>query len=401
MRRAIVLIFILAKALSAQSADRYTFKLTLYSMDKTQQKILTKSCGTDENFEGYFADTHMFDFIPFGKIKKGGFSLIDKDVFGGIADIQRNEWLKNNFTDMGLSSLVLPPEFTTALSFQISAAPVINNKDSIHLFIKYAVFETKAKTTIMKPDFDVNIKLNYKHFVIPLNMEIPLTVFNELFKGYKFSLETGGSAEEYRLVSNGIDRAAANRLKESADESILKDKNIGFEVVFSKRSIIPVKNANTADYSAYINCSGFSEKTLISSKEVKEIRVPLFYCNFDVPFALFNRDKMEKFSSYKTFGKYFNSHYEIFIIPVSMSNQGITADIYIKYNKLNLEDDFNRWTPFFKRIEIPIKGGVRIDLPKENWTANFTRSGEQYDIYGYSDYEKFIDETLYISLKNN
>jgi len=401
MRRILLIAFFISQAVIAQSADKYSFKLVLSSNDKTQQNILTKSCTTDETFEGYFADTHMFDFIPYAKIQKGGFSLIDRDVYGGMADLQKAEWLKNNFTDMGLSSFVQPPEFTTALSFQISAAPVKSGKDSIHLFIKYAIYETKTKTVITKPDFDVNIKLDYKHFVIPINKEIPVEIWANVFKGYKFSLEAGDFKDDNKVIINGIDRTAASKIKQSAEESILKDKNIGFEVVFSKRSIIPVKNLTGADLSAYVNCTGNSENTVLTGTDVKELKASLFYSSFDIPFALFNKEKMEKFSSYKTKNKYFKSRYEVIIVPISISKQGITADLFINYNKLNLEDDFNRWTPIYKRIEIPLKGGIRIDVPKENWTANFTREGEQYDIYGYSDYEKFIDETLYISLKNN
>ena len=40
-----------------------------------------------------------------------------------------------------------------------------------------------------------------------------------------------------------------------------------------------------------------------------------------------------------------------------------------------------------------------IDYPHENWSAVFSRGGENYEIYGYSDYEKYVKEMLSIKLQ--
>ena len=128
-------------------------------------------------------------------------------------------------------------------------------------------------------------------------------------------------------------------------------------------------------------------------------KTPVYYAQFTLPFELFDAKKMELFDKYKTKEKIFQSKYTLLLVPISATNDGITADLFIQYTKLNIDDGIPRWTPIKKRIIIPHGKGLRIDLPKENWSANFTRASEQYDVYGYSDYERYIDETIVISNK--
>lgn len=38
-------------------------------------------------------------------------------------------------------------------------------------------------------------------------------------------------------------------------------------------------------------------------------------------------------------------------------------------------------------------------MPKENWTAAFEKEGEKYQIYGYSDFERFVNEYIFINFE--
>ena len=76
----------------------------------------------------------------------------------------------------------------------------------------------------------------------------------------------------------------------------------------------------------------------------------------------------------------------------------MSVDVYIYYKKLAI-NQISRWTPLKKRLKLIPDYPVMIELPKENWSAHFTRQGEEYNIYGYSDYERFVNEYIYVSFE--
>lgn len=388
--------------ISFVNAQQFEFRLTIQSNDKLQKETLSKLCNADENFEGYFSDTDLFDFIPNGKIIKGGFNFLDKDNFGGIADAMKSEWLKNNSADSGLNDLLQFPEFTKALSFQLSALTDLNKKDSVHLFLKYSLFSNENKKSKHSPEFNLNVKLYYKHLIVPLSKEIPINIFSSVFKGYNFSLTVEPINNTSKVLECKLDEVILRKIAQSVSESKMTDSHFNFEVTFSKRNALPKKSPGQSDIYGYVNCKGVSEYNSIVNVTPSGIRdefsALIYYCSFNIPFSLANKEKMADYSGYKTISKYFNSNYRILIIPVIENKDHIVVDIYVEHKKLALEENFNRWTPIYKRIEIPLKGGVRLDIPKENWTANFIRQGERYNIYGMPDYEKFIDETIYIQI---
>ncbi len=129
-----------------------------------------------------------------------------------------------------------------------------------------------------------------------------------------------------------------------------------------------------------------------------ELPAPIYYGKLKFPFILYNNPKDELYKNYNSKERVLQSTYEVFIVPISLMNDTLTLDLYIDYSKLNLDDGIPRWTQIKKRMTINNDWGVgSINLPKENWSASFTRDGEQYDIYGYSDFERFVKEHLNIS----
>jgi hypothetical protein len=403
-------LLICSTSLIAQIGYKVEYRLKVYSSDNYFQKSLIKACHLDETFEGSFSDNHLFRSIPGGKLQKGGFTFLDSDVYGFPLDALKKDWLKNGATEIMISTFDSAPKFRKALSFQISALPDPKKKDSLHIYFKYSTQTLIDSTKIFRTEFDLNVKLNYKHFILPIGKEIQLDFLHPLFKGYKFSLLVDYYREEERIMPFKPDEAAINKLLQSGKESIIKNNQINFNASFYRRNLFPnsqeegawvqsmVEIGSTPMYSSIDNQKGIlNAANPVLSRYVK-LENPVYYCNFEVPFLLVDKYKKEKYSAYKTLPKYFVSNYNLVIIPISFSNEGIIADVLIDYAKLNLEDDFKRWTTISKRITIPYKSGVKIEIPKENWTANFSREGEKYEIFGLSDYEKYFNEIITITI---
>ncbi len=130
-----------------------------------------------------------------------------------------------------------------------------------------------------------------------------------------------------------------------------------------------------------------------------ELPVPVYSTQLKFPFRLYNPDKENLYQKYRTGNEVLNSRYNVFLIPISYTNDTLTVDLFLVYSKLNLNDGIQRWTPIKKRLSFI--SWSKIQLPKENWSANFSRQGEDYDIYGYSDFERYINEYLFITLETN
>jgi hypothetical protein len=130
---------------------------------------------------------------------------------------------------------------------------------------------------------------------------------------------------------------------------------------------------------------------------------------YPIPFILQNEEKVKSYKKYETYSAVMQSDYSIILIPISYERGYLTLDIIVDFTKLQLNDNIERWSPFKKRIELQIADGTLdidgldskgkyIELPEENWSVNTTVGKDKYDIYGHSDYEKFIKEELYIKL---
>ena len=125
----------------------------------------------------------------------------------------------------------------------------------------------------------------------------------------------------------------------------------------------------------------------------------IYSVDFSFPFRIYNSEKEKLYNRYNTKPEIFQSQLHIRLVPVSLSMDSLTADLFITYNKLSL-DDVPRWTPIKKRI-ILIKGSsLMIPLPKENWSAVFSRNNENYEIFGYSDFEKSVNEYVRITFNS-
>ncbi|NJD23762.1 MAG: hypothetical protein FIA82_14025 [Melioribacter sp.] len=409
MKKIFVLCLILNNInLNAQSNPVIEMKFSACSANQKQQKILTGLCESDKSFEGYFSLNDPFEIVPSGKLQEGGFSFIKSEMFGWAADQLKKEWVKNKFANIGVEGLNNGSDFIKVVSFKISPVVMDAKDDSINIFFKYVIQTRKDTLNFSKNEFDINTKLFYRHFVLPLRREIKLEFLSNLFEGYEFKIWFDYYRADMSPLPAEISDDLFTELSKSLNESQLNDANLNFGIDFTKREARSTYSPSGYQFLAYISQPSLQryfiiqkERTDSSTQDFDKFSFirPIYLARITLPFELLNSKKMETFEKYKTRKKIFMSSYTILLVPISKSDDGVIADLFVQYTKLNLGDGMPRWTPIKKRIVIPFNKGLRIDLPKENWTANFTRAGEQYDIYGYPDYEKYIDESIAISNK--
>lgn len=400
--KTITLLLILSLHISgstfAQNSDYHlNMKLVISSPD-TQKVILNHNGKTDELIEGYYRISRYDD--PFygqnAELQPGGFGFLDSDVFGGMIEHMSEKWVKNKFPIEDVDDLTNGVDVQKALSFQIKPVVVNIKSDTLHLLIKYAVYDF-IKQKDYDLDFDYNIKLFYKLVHIQYEKEISFDFISERFKDRKitFCFTKKKIGKEYYAIKDG--GSLFDEIHKSVSESKLANTNFNFDIelirfdeaVMNLIGPIAKYNEQNLPFTKEITNIGTSQKTELSTK--------IYYSKLSFPFILYNKQKEELYKNYKSKVNVFQSTCDIIIVPIELVRDTLTIDLFVDYSKLNLSDGIPRWTPIKKRLKIDNSWGVTsITLPKENWSANFTRNSEHYDIYGYSDFERFVKEQLYI-----
>ncbi len=394
----LILSFHICGSTFAQNSDyQLNMRLVITSPD-TQKVILNHNGTTDELIEGYYR-VSRYDDPLYGKsagLQPGGFNFLDSEVFGGMVEDLSEKWIKNKFPLEDVAGMTNGMDVQKAISFQIKPVVIDNKSDTLSLLIKYAVYDF-MKQKDYDFDYDYNVKLFYKLLHIQFEKEISFDFFSELFKNHKitFCFNKKKIGEDYYAIKD--DSSLFDEIQKSVSESKLANANFNFDIEFIRfdeavmNMITPI-----AKYKEQ-NLPFTKEITNIGTSQNTELSTKIYYSKLNFPFILYNKQKEELYKNYKSKESIFQSTCNVIIVPIEQVNDSLTIDLFVDYSKLNLNDDIPRWTPIKKRLTIDNKWKMSsITLPKENWSANFTRNNEQYDIYGYSDFERFVKEQLYI-----
>jgi len=396
------LLFIPVLQAEDQSYDLH-MKMIITSPD-TSIRTLNHTGKSDEIIEGYFLLPRYKDMdleLPIRAfLQPGGFNFLDQKVFSGMGDFLGEKWAENKFPVTDLEMMTNGMDISKIISFQIKPVLLNMESDSITLFIKYAVFNLIEQKNY-DLDYEYNLKLFYKKAEILFDEKSSFDFINEHFAGHTISFLFTKSSEQKRSLTVENSRNIIEEIVKSANESTLQDLNfnMGAELYRDKYpgSIAPAANNYLALYSEY-HLPDYNVIVNTATAEVFNLPVSIYKAELSFPFLLYNSQKNELYKNYLTREDLFQSTCDVIIVPVSMNADTLTADIFVSYKKLNLDDDFPRWSPIKKRLSINSLFGTTFELPKENWSASFTREGESYDIFGYSDFERYVSEWLIIKL---
>jgi hypothetical protein len=352
----------------------------------------------DGFFAGYF-------LVPgYGKLILGklghGYDFMDYETSGVEVDFLAPKWIENNFFLEDLEGFSLGPNVKTAVSFNIKPFYSADKKSNRKAFVaKFAVLSPKRKTQYSAYDEDCDVKLFYKLLYPDSTGSIRVDYLNKTMPDYQFDLKISTLCRADKTLETNT--LVFNEIKKSLNESTIEHNSFVFS---TQLGVYPPKELgwfrNVGELSNHQQVGSVAKYYLVSefSPDTLKLEHPIYCTNLKFPFRIYNEEKIKKYGVYKTKDDIFISDYEIIIIPISYENGLLITDVIADYSKLNLEDGMQRWTPFKKRIEFKYKEAF-IDFPHENWSAVFTRGKENYEIYGYSDYEKYVSEMLSITLQ--
>lgn len=392
-------LFLLTSVLTIAQRSSYNLnmKMDVTSPD-TQMVTLNYSGGIKEAIEGYyFIPRYKMSFYEqTAKLQPGGFNFLDSDVFGGMVEHLSEKWVKNKFPIEDVSNMDNGMDVKKVLSFQIKPVVIDAESDTLNLLIKYAVYDF-VKQKDYDLDYDYNVKLFYKLVHIQYEKEITFNFINEHFENHNIAFQFTKEKMEGKYLAIKSEASLFNEIKKSVSESKLTNAKLNFNIELVRyEDPIPNPFSPIAKYQE--QNLPFTKVIVDNMKNEKaELSTKIYYGKLSFPFILYNKEKEKLYKGYKSKVDVFQSTYDIIIVPIKFANDSLIVDLFIDYSKLNLNDDIPRWTPIKKRFTIDNEWKVSsITLPKENWSANFTRNNEHYDIYGYSDFERFVKEQLYI-----
>ncbi len=384
------------------------FKAVVKSNDGKQKLVLSNRGNVDDVIDGYIIISRGYQNIE-GRIQKGGFNFLDPKIFEVGVESLRKKWVENNFPVKDIEAMTNGVDVEKVYSFQITPEILNIESDSLSFFIKgvfYNLIKQNDKYSPFNLNYDIN--LSYKLFKVPYNKNVPLDFFDEQLKEYNCSVRFSKikKTEEYFSISNN--QPLFDGIKQSTAESTLPP-NVQFKIgaEFIRTNADNKYNyLNFSPYTSYDYLLDVRQQSLVPINSLMDkqyndrvdLPVNVYHAELTFPFQLYNKEKFELYKNYKTEKEIFRSKYNLVVVPISLNEDTLTADVLLNYNKISLNDNIPRWTPIKKRIKL-IQGypSVAINLPKENWSANFTRDSESYDIYGYSDFERYVNEYLLIS----
>lgn len=385
--------------------SKLLFKLNVKSKDNSQILNLLSACRSNEVIEGYVLLTN-YEKILDGKIVKGGFSFLDSKVFGLALENMQKKWVENDFPIKDLEVLTNGVDVSKILSFKIKPILLNPGDDSISLFFQYCVYNLKKQNEEFYDfDFDYNIKFFYKLVKIPFNSPTTFDFIEEHFKDYDlvFLIEKNKKNDQITFQHDQLNffREVINSAKESKLIGAKLEASVDF-IRTDRDGLMFGNNLLRSDFLLRVRQNSFEKKETLLDETTNEqfsLDIPIYYAGLNFPFRLFNPEKEKLYAGYKTRENIFQCNYDIILVPMNYTYDTLTVELFITYSKLNL-DNIQRWTPIKKRLQFIKQTPVEVYLPKENWSANFTISNERYEIYGYSDYERYANEYLLIYLES-
>jgi hypothetical protein len=400
----VIIVSITINVLYAQFDDYYLdFKADIKSNDGKQIFVLFNRGNVNDGIDGYILITRAKHNIE-GSIQKSGFNFLDPKIFELGIEKLRRKWVENNFPIKDIESMTNGVDVEKVYTFEITPEILNIHSDTLSFYIKGAFYNlAKPNDNLDSLNLKYNINFSYKLLKIPFNKTVPLDFANEQFMDYSCSIifTKIKKSEEYLSIHNnqylfdGIKQSDAEselppdiRFKIEAEYLRNKAKNPAELIAISPDNyLLRVKQHSLKPFN-----------TLVEKQYAINAGLPVEAYNTELvfPFQLYNDEKSELYENYKTKKEIFQSKCNVIVVPISLDDDTLTADIFLNYSKITL-DNIPRWTPIKKRVKIIQGFPLAINLPKENWSANFVRDDEKYDIYGYSDFERYVNEYLIIS----
>lgn len=410
--KCLLLAFLLCGISIAQSKYELKMKVKAASLDDKKQIVLYASGELEEFYDGYIVFPTFIDRIQGGMVE-GGFSFLDYTGLDTYSETKK-QLAKNKYPSVDLEVFSNGFDADKVLSFRIIPEFVDEKDDTVSLFIKYVLYDFNNEQ-VDYSKWDAKINLYNKLMCIPLNQESTINISNTKLSDYKLSLfvrrvetKTDLVTIENRKLFEEIKKAVKSC--EPIEEEFMFDLSFGKStklsgepyLVFSSEgetessiSLIDVESFNAVEFD--------SERVNLSNN--------IYHAKITTPFDIQNKAKAEKYETYSSKEKIFTSEYDVYFLPISVEGDSLIGELFISVKKLNLNDKIERWSQIHKKVKMKINvrntnnissnrywASLIFQLPKENWSAFFTRSGEKYEIYGYSDYERFINEFINITL---
>ncbi|MCF6269192.1 MAG: hypothetical protein L3J41_05760 [Melioribacteraceae bacterium] len=413
-----LLLIILLSGISAAQNTKLRMSIKATSSDDKREIVLYASGGLEEFYEGYIVFPNFMDRIQ-GGMKEGSFNFLDFTGMGTIYESKKNreELTKNKFSGGDLEVFSNDFDADKVLSFRIM--PEFDNEkdDTASLFIKYVVYDFDNNQTDY---FNWNAKINlYNKLIrVPLNKEVQLVLMNDKLSGYQFTIELSKTniQQDILKIEN---RKLFTAIKSKTNECKKIDKKLKLDLFFAKslkltnpilyNTILFSPKGETESNIVYVDVEKY-EGVKFNSEQIV-LRNNIYHVQANTPFKIYNNEKMDKYKKYETMPEIFNSTYNFYFVPIFLEDDSLVADLYISIEKINLEDGIARWSPINKRVKIKLikdktnnintnryNSSFMFRFPNENWSAFFSRGGEGYEIYGYSDYERFINEFINITI---
>lgn len=457
MKYCILFLFMSYSFLCAQET-KIALSLKLETTNKRNVMTINKEVNPGEPIEGYFVkyfwkDKKSQTEWTEGKIQDGGYSILkESSFFKTMLNVQDRDVKAKTTEISGMMPAVHLSLFRSVFSFYLTPfyykeldsialktgyhrqVPAIKNLiPSANVFMQYIIYKmpdtelSKSGDNILgrrtfDEEFNLTTRYSGNNFLTAFGEDLYLNYISDsIEKNSTLTLKLIKYEDGKRLLPIEIDDTLKESLLSSLRKATVKNAEIDFNVEFLRKlnsnTVNPSSDATqyfasdaNIRYANELNDNAGNHWTINDNKQlnsrenismqVEGLRV--YYSQFEIPFVMYNEKKNQLYDNYKTKGKILKGKYNVFIVPISSSEKGLLVDLFIQYAKICVEDGILRWTPIKKQLLIPSNWNMAaVELPKENWSAVFSRENEKYEIYGYSDYERYITETLYIKVNNN
>jgi hypothetical protein len=405
----LLMLLFLFITISAQriSKGQLDWTITLESQDHKQKIMLHSQKGCAENVEGYFTREFFTNLLD-GALDKGVYTFFEDEQFGLPI-----YWVINKFPVRDIETLSNGFVTDYVINFRIVPVVTENEPDTLGLLFNYIISENTDSDRDRYHEMNLRTRRFHKLLHIPYNEPVKLDFFSDDLNNYNLLFEVKKLPDGPILTDTGI---IPTEVKKAVSDSGITVNDILFNINLIKSpEIKPMIHhfyfgTIVDDLLLLLQQKNIEKRLFLNSNgspHSDKDKSFYYYQRFIFPFTLYNKVKERQYSAYKTRAALFQSEYEVFILPVERRHEKIkkqmldevekiTVDVYIYYNKLAI-NQVPRWTPLKKRLTLVNSIPVMIELPKENWSAHFSRQGEKYNIYGYSDYERYVHEYIFVS----
>ncbi len=258
--------------------------------------------------------------------------------------------------------------------------------DTILVYCKYITYTLKS---IKAPDdYNYDVVYSEEFIKVLLNEEVKVSFIQSQFPKSKVSLKIIAGEEDFEKIQV-VDKSPypfeESKIRDLAKKSQISAKEISFGIdlvrtnrngnqIILKRTDFPLKS--------------FSVNT--GSESVGDVKT-LYYGFIEVPFQIYNLEKMELFDqSNKSRNK---SFYSVYIIPIAKEKNSYSLELIISQG-----DNSGNYS-YSKKLDLPVGEKINIELQPDNWRYEEVVRGEKLKLNSEEDYNKYVKDYLILSLE--